>query len=224
MKVLVIEDNVRLAERIKTMLGKMYIITLAHTGEDGLDFGLYDDFKLIVLDLGLPDITGLEVCKALRRQGVGSPILVLTATDDVLSRVQLLNAGADDYLTKPFNSAEFSARVAALVRRQSRALVDDTMLVHDLEVNTSSREVKRAGVPIRLRRKEFDILAYLVSNRGRAVSREMILNHAWHDGVQSWNNTVDVHIKHLRDKIDRPFKHPLIKTAYGIGYMIDEAS
>lgn len=224
MKILVIEDNVRLAERIKHMLGKVYIVTTTYDGESGLQSALHEDYGVVILDLGLPDIQGFDICKALRENSVDTPILVLTGVDDVLSRVQLLNAGADDYLTKPFNGAELTARIAALARRQARPLMADTMLVHDLEIDRARREVHRDGQLIPLRRKEFDILEYLVSNRGRAVTREMIISHAWEEGTESWNNTVDVHIKHLRDKVDRPFKQPLIKTAYGIGYMVDDTS
>lgn len=223
MKVLIIEDNIRLTERIKTLLGRMYIVDTAFTGENGLSQALSGEHNVIILDLGLPDMSGLDVCQSLRRQGVNSPILILTATDDVLSRVQLLNHGADDYVLKPFSGAELMARIAALSRRQARTPMPAVLMVQDLEINTARREVRRSGQAISLRRKEFDILEYLVSNRGRAVSRDMILNHAWQDGVNSWNNTVDVHIKHLRDKVDRPFKQALIKTAYGIGYMVDDS-
>lgn len=223
MKVLVIEDNIRLTDRIKKVLEKAYIVAVSFNGEDGLNLALKEDYGVIILDLGLPDIPGLEVCKALRANDVDVPILILTAVDDVSSKVQLLSSGADDYLTKPFSGAELEARVAALARRQPRQMIADTLLVQDLEINTARREVRRSGIQISLRRKEFDILEYLVSNRGRAMSREMILDHAWQDGVSSWNNTVDVHIKHLRDKVDRPFRQPLIKTAYGIGYMVEDS-
>lgn len=223
MKVLVIEDNDRLAERIKALLNRLHIVTVTHDGETGLHRALTNEYGLIILDLGLPGMSGHEVCKSIREHDVQTPILILTATEDVLSRVQLLNSGADDYLTKPFSSAELTARVAALIRRQARPMAAETLMVHDLELNRSRREVRRAGKEITLRRKEYDILEYLVTNRGRAVSRDMIINHAWHDNADGWNNTVDVHIKHLRDKIDKPFKQQLIKTAYGYGYMVDDA-
>lgn len=222
MKVLIIEDNARLAERVKSVLDKLYIVDIALTGEEGFNIALSVEYNVIILDLTLPDTHGLKVCQNLRNQEVATPILVLTAIDDTKSRVQLLECGADDYLTKPFESTELNARVAALIRRQPQPSLNDVMLVRDLEVDLGRRQVRRSGVLIPLRRKEFDILEYLVCNRGRAVSRQMIMNHAWQDGTDNWNNTVDVHIKHLRDKVDRPFHSPLIKTAYGIGYMVDD--
>src|SRR4029079_1559655 len=125
-------------------------------------------------------------------------------------------------LTKPFSVAELRARLGALLRRPAAAISSEIFTVQDLIVDPHRRRVERANVPIHLRRKEFDILEYLIRNRGRPVTRSMILDHAWDGTKDTWNNTVDVHIKHLRDKIDRPFGTPLIKTAYGIGYMIDD--
>jgi two-component system OmpR family response regulator len=174
-----------------------------------------------VLDLKLPDMTGLDVCKTLREAGVETPVLILTANDDTESKVELLNGGADDYLTKPFNINELKARITALSRRQPRTYTHSTITLHDLVIHTNERKVYRDGVLIPLRRKEFDILTYLVNNRGRVLTRQMILGNAWDANKDTWNSTVDVHIKHLRDKIDRPFKTSLIKTAYGVGYVID---
>lgn len=136
--------------------------------------------------------------------------------------VKLLNSGADDYITKPFNGEALKARVAALLRRGQEMREEKIITVCDMTINVTRREVQRGGVIIPLRRKEFDILEYLVSNHGRVLTRTMIIDHVWEAGTESWNNTVDVHIKYLRDKIDRPFEKPLIKTAYGVGYMIDD--
>jgi two-component system OmpR family response regulator len=221
MKLLVIEDNPRLAERIKERLSKRHLVDVTNTGEDGLQRVRIGNYAVIILDLGLPDLHGSVVCKKIRKSGVHTPILILTGVDDVKSRVELLNSGADDYLSKPFNSEELAARVAALGRRQERQYASSTLKIHDLVLDTQQRTVERAGTPISLRRKEFDILEYLVNNKGRVLTREMILNHAWDSSKNSWSSTVDVHIKHLRDKIDRPFDYPLIKTAYGVGYRID---
>jgi len=223
MKVLIIEDNVRLAERIQAILKKLYLVDVATTGEEGILMASSINYSLIILDLGLPDIPGDQVCQLLRNQQINTPVLVLTANADITSKVKLLDNGADDYLTKPFSGAELNSRVGVIIRRQDRPILAETMVVNDLELDPASRLVRRAGKNIILRRKEFDILEYLISNRGRAVTREMIINHAWVDGVENWNNTVDVHIKHLRDKIDRPFSEQLIKTAYGIGYMIKDS-
>jgi len=221
MKLLVIEDNPRLAERIKDRLSRRHLVDIANTGEEGLQRATTGNYAVILLDLGLPDMNGSAVCKKIRKAGKQTPILILTGVDDVKSRIDLLNSGADDYLSKPFNAEELVARVMALGRRQERQFAKSTLTLHDLTIDTQQRTVERAGTPISLRRKEFDILEYLVNNKGRVLTREMILNHAWDSSKNSWSSTVDVHIKHLRDKIDRPFDYQLIKTAYGVGYRID---
>jgi DNA-binding response OmpR family regulator len=224
MKLLLIEDSRQLCESLKQQLGKTFVIDTAMTGEEGLRQAFNGGHDIIILDLHLPDKNGYEVCKTLRLNHITTPILILTAESDVASRVTLLNAGADDYLTKPFSLAELRARIGAILRRAPATYNNNGVLViNDLIIDPGRRSVVRAGVSILLRRKEFDILEYLVRNRGRAVTRAMILDHAWDANKDTWHNTVDVHIKHLRDKIDRPFKAPLIKTAYGIGYMIDDA-
>jgi DNA-binding response OmpR family regulator len=164
---------------------------------------------------------GTSVCKILRERQIAAPILILTATEDADTKVLVLDTGADDYLVKPFNSDELEARVRALLRRPARSPTGDVLVVGDLELDLSSRQVTRAGQLITLRRKEFDILEYLVRNKGRTVTRAMIFEHAWEDGAQGWHNTVDVHIKHLRDKVDRPFGAHTIKTAYGVGYIFE---
>jgi DNA-binding response OmpR family regulator len=222
MKILLIEDNKSLAESLKKHLGKSFVIDAVGTGEEGLQQALVGGQDVIILDLSLPDKNGFDVCKALRAAHVNTPILILTGAADLATRVTLLNAGADDFLTKPFSVAELKARLGALLRRPPAIFTTDVMVVQDLTVDSTRRRVERAGTPIALRRKEFDILEYLVRNRGRPVTRAMILDHAWDGSKDTWNNTVDVHIKHLRDKIDRPFKTPLIKTAYGIGYLIED--
>lgn len=222
MKLLLIEDNRTLADGLKKQLGKSFIVDAVRTGEEGLQRALSGGQDIIILDLSLPDKNGYDVCRAIRLASISIPIIILTGASDVTSKVTLLNAGADDFLTKPFSVAELRARLGALLRRPPAANPTEIFNVHDLVVDPSRRRAKRAGTPIHLRRKEFDILEYLVRNRGRPVTRSMILDHAWDGTKDTWNNTVDVHIKHLRDKIDRPFDKPLIKTAYGIGYMIDD--
>lgn len=222
MKVLVVEDNMHLAARIKQQLTSSCIVDVVHSGAAALQQAEAVDYSVIVLDLKLPDMHGLAICKRLRAAQNTTPLLILTGLANNTLRVRLLNAGADDYLLKPFDGDELVARVRALARRQRHQYTTSTMTVDDLELNIDRRQAQRAGIPISLRRKEFSILEYLMRNNGRAVSRQMILDYAWEEGVEHWNNTVDVHIKHLRDKVDRPFHRPLIKTAYGIGYMMDE--
>ncbi len=223
MKLLVVEDNRALAASLKRQLGKQFVMDIAPTGEEGLRLGMSGGYDVIILDLELPDKNGFEVCKKLRANSVKTPILILTANKQLNSRVDLLDSGADDYVTKPFHVVEIRARLHALLRRAANDYKTELLEVNDLVIDVRRRHVKRAGQDITLRRKEFDILEYLARNRGRAVTRSMILDYAWEAGSEGWNNTVDVHIKHLRDKIDKPFKSSFIKTAYGIGYMLDDA-
>lgn len=221
MKLMVIEDNPRLSERIKHQLQKFHIVETAFTGDEALQLISSSSFDLVLLDLGLPDMPGVEVCKQLRSISADIPILVVTGVDSTLSRVELLDAGADDYVTKPFDPSELVARIRALARRRKRNSVQNFITVGDLVIDPLSRKVERANKSITLRRKEFDILEYLALNKGHVISRQMIINHAWPTNGATWTGSVDVHIKQLRDKIDRPFSYPLIKTRYGVGYMID---
>jgi DNA-binding response OmpR family regulator len=221
MKLLLIEDNQKFIERITAQLSRVCVIDVVTTGSEGISKALATEYEVIILDIGLPDISGIVVCRHLRQARMNAPILILTRLNDMNLRVKLLDMGADDYLTKPFDGEELRARVTALARRQRLAYVSPILKFRDLVIDIQQRKVYRSGVHITLRRKEFDILAYLVSNRGRILTREMILSHAWGSSRTCWSSTVDVHIKHLRDKIDRPFSCPLIKTAYGIGYQID---
>jgi len=221
MKLLVVEDNPRLAERIKHKLKRIYAIDVAETAHDSLEKVKDIEYDVILLDLGLPDMSGLEVCKQLRIAKINTPILILTGVDDMDTRVSLLNSGADDYVTKPFHSEELLARISALARRRARNAPRTIIHYQDLIIDIEERKVTRAGAEIYLRRKEFDILEYLVTNKGRVLTRDMIMNHVWDGDRVSWNSTIDVHIKHLRDKVDRPFASAIIKTAYGLGYRVD---
>lgn len=221
MKILIVEDNPRLSVRIKQQLQKWFLVELAESGDSALEKIAAYHFDLVLLDLVLPDMSGLEVCKEVRKTNSDLPILVLTGIATPESQVELLNAGADDYVAKPFNIEELKARIHALARRRLRSLSRPAISVGDLTLYPASREVIRAGLTIRLRRKEFDILEYLLTNVGRVLSREMIVNHAWPIASTTWSGSVDVHIKQLRDKVDRPFAYPLIKTSYGVGYMVE---
>lgn len=224
MKILLIEDNLRLAERVKYYLGKNFIVDIASTGEEGKAKALATPYAVILLDLNLPDVHGLEVCQELRTAKLTTPILVISGIKESNSKINLLDCGADDYLVKPFDPRELTARIHALFRRHRQGYNHHILTVKDLTIDINRRHVERAGKNIVLRRKEFDILEYLVSNQGRAVTRNMILNHAWDTTKESWHNTIDVHIKYLRDKVDKPFDTPLIKTAYGVGYMVDDTT
>lgn len=221
MKLLLVEDNQRLAERISYHLRKSYIVDVVESGEDALERIKYIEYGVILLDLGLPGMSGLEVCKHMRLLRVNNPILVLTGNSEMADRVNLLNAGADDYVTKPFNTDELRARIAAVGRRQTRSHIRSIIQYRDLRMDVEQHKVSRLGVELTLRRKEFDILEYLITNQGRIMTRAMIMDHVWNSHTNSWASTVDVHIKHLRDKVDRPFEDAYIKTAYGLGYKID---
>lgn len=221
MKILVVEDNPRLAERIKHKLHRLHSIDLEDNGHAAIEKAKQVEYDVIVLDLGLPDMSGEQVCKLLRDHEIMTPILILTAIDTFESKVTLLDIGADDYLTKPFDSSELRARITALARRRTRHKPQKIISYYDMNIDLDQRKVTRNNITIELRRKEFDILVYLITNQGRILTRDMIMNHAWDGDKISWNSTIDVHIKHLRDKIDRPFNSQIIKTAYGIGYKVD---
>ena len=175
-----------------------------------------------MLDLGLPDIPGQRVCTAIRQADITTPILVLTGEMELDTKVTLFAAGADDYVTKPFSTSELHARLTALQRRghfdEDAAYI---LKAADLRLDPLKRIVTRGGQRIILRRKEFDILEYLLRNKGKVVSRGMIIQNVWGGQTSSWHNTVDVHVKHLRDKVDRPFDVQLIQTEYGLGYTIN---
>ncbi len=225
MHILVVEDDQRLARLLQRVLAEeRHAVDIAHSGERGLDLALSGGYDLIVLDLMLPDRDGIEVCRALRAEGIEVPVLMLTARGAVEDRVGGLNAGADDYLVKPFAMAELLARVSALLRRRDRTLDVGTQLsVDGLRMDLLRREVRRDNRPIELTPKEFALLEYLMRNPGLALSRTQIIDHVWRYDLDAVSNVVDIYIHYLREKIDRGFRRPLIKTVRGIGYKIEEA-
>ncbi|HET7060076.1 MAG TPA: response regulator transcription factor [Candidatus Saccharimonadales bacterium] len=227
MKLLCIEDNTELIESLRYFFETESKIENATTGKDGLVLAGRREYDAIVLDLGLPDMSGLEVCRKLREADIQSPILVLSGSKDSATKVTLFEAGADDYLTKPFTMAELRARLFALLRRTNfdNDRQDLYLLkVGNLTLDPLSGRVERSGKLIKLRRKEFGILEYLMRNRDKIVTRSMIMDNVWEPNCTSWDGTVNVHIKRLRDQIDRPYGHKLIKTAYGLGYTISDRS
>lgn len=227
MKLLCIEDNTELIESLRYFFEADSKIDNATSGKDGLILADRKQYDAIILDLGLPDISGLEVCKQLRNRDVQSPILVLSGARDSHTKVSLFEAGADDYLTKPFTMAELRARLFALLRRANFDSDKQDMYVlkvGNLTLDPLSGRVERSGKLIKLRRKEFGILEYLMRNKGKIVTRAMIMDNVWAPDCNSWDGTVNVHIKRLRDQVDRPYGHKLIKTAYGLGYTISDKS
>ncbi len=223
MHILVVEDEQRLARLLRRVLmEERQTVDLIHDGASALEMGLSDTFDLIILDLMLPDLDGISICKELRSAKIMTPILMLTARGAVEDRVAGLNAGADDYLGKPFAMEELLARVNALLRRGSRATELNTVLqVGDLTLDLMRHEVQRSGQVIDLTPKEFALLEYLMQNAGRALSRTQIIDHVWRYDLETLSNVVDMYIHYLRDKIDRGFGRPLIKTVRGVGYKVE---
>lgn len=224
MRILLVEDEKKLCELIARALeSERYAVDAASDGETG--WGLADayDYDLIILDLMLPLLGGTEILRRVRRKSHEVPILVLTARDEMTEKVKHFEAGADDYLTKPFAFAELIMRVKALLRRGpvSRA----TMLrVGDLEMDRLSQQVRRGGKKIDLTPKEYSLLEYLAASPGRVFSRTMIIDHVWDQSFEGLDSIVDVYVRHLRRKVDDPFPTKLIKTVRGVGYGLNEST
>lgn len=222
MNVLVVEDEQRLARLLKRMLeDERHTVEVAYDGATALELGLRDSFDLAVLDRMLPDLDGVEVCRRLRAARIAMPILMLTARGAVEDRVTGLNAGADDYLVKPFAMDELLARINALLRRGGANSAATVLQVGDLTLDLLRREVKRGGAIIELTPKEFALLEYLMRNPGHVLSRSQIVDHVWSYDFDALSNVVDIYIHYLRDKIDRGRGKPLIKTVRGAGYRIE---
>jgi heavy metal response regulator len=220
MRVLVVEDDLRIAEFIRKGLEEEgHAVDVAHDGDEALDWPAVVDFDAIVLDIMLPGRDGIEVCRTLRTRGVRTPILMLTARDTVEDRVAGLDSGADDYLVKPFAFAELLARLRALMRREP-VLLGTTLEVADLSLDTSTRQVSRAGQPVTLTNKEFALLEYLMRHPNQVLTRTMIAEHVWNFDFDTGTNVIDVHIRYLRRKIDDPHDLKLIQTVRGAGYRI----
>ncbi len=224
MRILIIEDDHKIANAIKKGLEQeSYAVDVSYDGKDGLGSAATIEYDLIILDRMLPEIDGLEICRILRQRKINTPIIILTAKDKVSDRVEGLNAGADDYLIKPFAFEELLARIRALFRRPAE-VSNNKISLADLEVDTLNFEVKRAGKPIKLSQKEFALLEYLIRNKGRILTKDNIISHVWDYDADILYNTVEVYIGYLRNKIDKPFKNAkqLIKTVRGFGYKISD--
>ena len=224
MRLLVVEDEARLATLLRKGLREEgHAVDVAGSGEEALDWIAVATYDALVLDVMLPGIDGIEVCQRLRRNGVHVPILLLTARDAVSDRVHGLDAGADDYLVKPFAFAELAARLRALVRRPAEAV--PTVLQHgDLILDPATRQVWRGGHEIGLANKEFRILEYLMRQPGRVLTRTMIAEHVWDYDFPNVTNVIDVHIRQLRRKLGDPYPGSLIQTVRGAGYRFTPVS
>lgn len=222
MRILIVEDDHKIANAIKKGLEQeTFAVDVSYDGKDGLGNALTFDYDLVILDRMLPETDGLKICQAMREKKLKTPVIILTAKDKIHDRVEGLNAGADDYLIKPFAFEELLARVRALLRRPN--IVNRNILkIDNLELNTVNFEVKREGKIIKLSSKEFALLEYLMRNPNRILTKENIISHVWDYDADILPNTVEVYIGYLRKKIDIPFKKffPLIQTIRGFGYKI----
>ena len=221
MKLLIVEDEEGIVLALYRSLAPIYQIDNASTVAGALNKVNNSTYDAIVLDLNLTDGSGLTVCEWVRANGIKTPILVLSGDSEVDEKVMLLDSGANDYLVKPFDIDELKARLRVLLREPMADKSHHRLAVGDLILDRTRHEVYRQGKAISLRRKEFALLECLMQNSGIALTRSTLSNYAWDDEDNSVTNTVDVHIKYLRDKIDRPFATPLIKTVHGLGYKID---
>lgn len=223
MNILVVEDEPNVVAFIRKGLQEQaYDVDVAYDGETGRSLALQKDYTLIILDIILPGSNGLDVCRHIRKRNSGVPILMLTAlgtTDDIIT---VLDAGADDYLIKPFKFKELLARIRALTRRNQLSYQSGILRIADLEVNLDSKEVKRGAKEITLTAKEFSLLAYFMRNKGKVLSRLDLLENVWELNFDLSSNVVEVYINYLRNKIDKEHSHKLIRTVIGMGYVMKE--
>ena len=221
-KILLVEDEGKIANAVARGLKyEDFDVTIASDGEEALVLGKDEDFDCIILDRMLPLKEGLEVCKELRESNIKTPIIMLTAKSGVNDKVEGLDAGADDYLAKPFSLDELLARIRALLRRPNN-IVSDELKVGDLILNTTTFEARRDDKLINLSKKEYDLLEYLMRNANRIISKEKIINHVWDFDSDILPNTVEVYMGYLRNKIDKPFKDKkMLQTVRGFGYKLE---
>ena len=220
MRILVVEDQKDLNEIIvRKLTNEHYSVDTCFDGDDALDFIRCAEYDVIIMDIMLPGTTGIGVLKEMRSAGKKTPVLLLTALGTVEDRVAGLDAGADDYLVKPFDFDELMARIRAIIRRGGDR-ADNVMTLGDLTIDPESRTVTRAGSEISLTAKEFDILEYLMQNKGKVLSRDKLSNHIWNYDYDGGSNVIDVYMYHLRKKIDAGFDEKRIVTVKGAGYII----
>ena len=222
MYILIVEDEKKVAGFIKQGLQEeRYTVDVAYDGEEALLLAGMNSYDLIVLDIMLPKKDGMEVLKDLRAQGLSIPILILTAKDTLEDKVQGLDSGADDYITKPFAFAELLARIRALLRR-GKPTNETSLTAADLMLDPATHKVQRAGKQIELTSKEYALLEYFLRNKGQVLTRTLINEHVWGYRFDTGTNIVDVYVNYLRSKIDRGFDKKLIHTVRGVGYVLRE--
>ncbi|MGH7203277.1 MAG: response regulator transcription factor [Candidatus Levyibacteriota bacterium] len=222
MRILLVEDEVKLAHAIKRALElQKYAVDAVNNGKEGLDFAIGEEFSLIILDVMLPEVDGIEICRRVRESGIHTPILMLTAKGQITDKVTGLDVGADDYMVKPFSFEELFARIRALVRRPAQTN-DPILSVKDLTLDPRTFVVKRGERPIELSAKEFSLLEYLLRNKNTVLNKDQIISHVWNYDSDVLPSTIEVHVKHLRDKIDGNDDASFIHTIRGRGYTIKE--
>ncbi len=220
MRILVVEDEEKVASFIRKGLEEeRYAVDVALDGEEGLELALINPYDLVILDLMLPKLDGFRVLEKLREEEVSTPVLVLTAKDNLSDKVRGLDVGADDYLTKPFAFAELLARVRALLRR-GKPQRSPVLKVADLALDPAARRVTRAGQTIELTAKEYALLEYFMRHAGQVLTRTMISEHVWDQSFDSYTNVIDVYVNYLRKKVDQGFEPKLIHTIRGAGYVM----
>ncbi len=222
MRLLVVEDEKKLADFVaRGLRAERFAVDVTHDGTSGWEMLAACHYDLLILDLMLPGLPGNDLLQRLRRARKELPVLVLTARDATAHKVETFEAGADDYLTKPFAFAELLVRVKALLRRGSTARTN-VLRVADLELDRLTQQVRRAGLRIDLTGKEYGLLEYLMANADRVLSRTMIIEHVWDQSFAGLTNIVDVYVRHLRAKVDDPHPRKLIRTVRGVGYSISD--
>ncbi|MES1982204.1 MAG: response regulator transcription factor [Pseudomonadota bacterium] len=220
MRILLVEDEEKVAQFISRGLrAEGFSVDLANDGKSGMGLVTSYHYDLVILDLMLPHVSGMEILERIRKLRQRTPVLVLTAKDALQDKIKSLDAGADDYLTKPFAFAELQARVRALMRRGHKQLTN-TLAIGDLQIDRLAHAVRRAGKRVDLSAKEYALLEYLAMNGGRVLSRTMIIEHVWDQSFEGLTNIVDVYIKQLRSKIDEGHTQKLIHTVRGVGYCL----
>jgi two-component system, OmpR family, response regulator len=220
-KILLVEDDDRIVDFLKRGLkAEGFVVDVAVNGEEALQLCRDHEYPLVILDVMLPILSGIEVCKTLRRENKQSLVLMLTAKDSVQDKIEGLHSGADDYLTKPFAFDELLARIAALLRRRPYKETSSLLSVGDLVLDSATRSARRGARQIELTAKEFVLLQFMMENAGTVLSRSRILSNVWEHNSETYTNVVDVYVRYLRRKVDQGGEKPLIRTVRGAGYMI----
>ncbi len=223
MRALIIEDEKEIADFVmRGLRAENFAVDWASTGVQGLSWAKVNPYDVAIMDINLgAGENGLDICDVLRKKGVLFPIIMLSVTNDAATKIRALNLGADDYLTKPFFIAELLARIRALLRREKK-LVGPNLAIADIVMDTIAHTVTRGGKPLKLSRKEFTLLEYMMRNQGTTLTRGMILEHVWDMNADPFTNTVDVHVSFLRAKIDGHRRKKLLRTVHGYGYKMEE--